>query len=337
MVKNFFSITGNERFVMTSGREINYALRPAKSIERKIMCEFFLKASELYSDISQYTYIGFGSFYFSDFALFHKRLRINKMYSIEKDSYHKARYDFNKPYHCITMKYASSSIVLNTIIKREESEKYFIWLDYDGYFTKSIIDDLKTCINKLSAGSYICISFSLGMGLDPKINLYDYIKEEAGNYISPELKIGDVCNKSIANIIWGVLQEVIKESIKSKNSAVDTADTDKYSIEQIMYFQYKDNVPMMTVCFMVARNKERQFLIDYDALKLDFYKKGNVSYDISVPQLTWLEVRKINTLLPSENEQQVIEGIPFIDPSDLQEYIKVYKYYPNYLEGQDTL
>ena len=50
-----------------------------------------------------------------------------------------------------------------------------------------------------------------------------------------------------------------------------------------------------------------------------------------------LEVRKINTLLPSENEQQVIEGIPFIDPSDLQEYIKVYKYYPNYLEGQDTL
>ena len=322
---------------MISGREINYSLRPAKSIERKMICEFLRKSSELYIDISKYTYIGFGSFYFSDFALFHKSLGIDKMYSIEKDTMHKARYDFNKPYQCITMKYDSSSNILSTIIKEEETEKYFIWLDYDGFFSRSIIDDFKTCINKASAGSYICISFSLGMGLNSHIDLYDYLKQEVGEYIPPEITKKDICNKNISKRIWDIFQAVAKDAIKSKNSGVDAANADKYSIEQTMYFQYKDNAPMMTICFMVAKNKERQFLSNLDALQLDIYKKANESYDISVPQLTWLEVRKINSLLPAENEQQVIEGISFIEASDLKDYIKVYKYYPNYLEGQDTL
>ncbi len=322
---------------MTSGREINYSLRPAKSIERKMICEFLHRSSKLYFDISKYTYIGFGSFYFSDFALFHKSLGINKMFSIEKDSNHQKRYDFNKPYNCITMHYENSSTVLNKILKWDEKEKYFIWLDYDGCFSRNMVDDLKTCVNKLSNGSYICISFSLGVSLMEGKDLYDYLIKEAGEYVSPELKKSDVYNTNLANRIWDVLIEAVKDAIKSKNSGVESSSGDKYTIEPVMFFQYKDNAPMMTICYMLARENERRFLNESDIAQVEFYKKTNSSYSISVPQLTWLEVRKINSLLPEVDEEKVIAEVPFIEPADLKKYIKVYKYYPNYLEGQDTL
>ena len=68
-----------------SGRLINYTLRPAKCVERKIMCEFLTKfGTEI--PIHKYRYIGFGSFYFSDFVLFHNQLSINNMISIEQSS-----------------------------------------------------------------------------------------------------------------------------------------------------------------------------------------------------------------------------------------------------------
>ena len=47
---------------------INYELRAAKSVERKMLCEAFSRLSLLES-IKNYGYIGFGSAYFTDFSL----------------------------------------------------------------------------------------------------------------------------------------------------------------------------------------------------------------------------------------------------------------------------
>lgn len=321
---------------MNSGRQINYALRPAKSIERKMMCEFLHKSSELY-DISKYTYIGFGSFYFSDFALFHKNLGINKMCSIEQDGMHRDRYEFNKPFNCIEMQYGSASNVLSSIIKWDSKEKYFVWLDYDGPFSKDIIGDLKTCINKLSKGSYLAISFSLGFIQNEKLSLFEYIKNEAGEYLAPTIKERDIYAKILPKIIWDILYEAAKEAIRIKNTGIENGDEDVFTAEPVMFFQYKDNAPMMTVCYLIARKHERKFVENGGFDKIDFFRRENKSYIITVPQLTWMEVRRINSLLPPKDELQVIKEIPFIDENDLKNYIKVYKYYPNYLEGQDTL
>lgn len=323
---------------MNSGRQINYALRPAKSIERKMMCEFLHKSSELY-DIRKYTYIGFGSFYFSDFALFHKNLGINKMCSIEQDGMHRERYEFNKPFNCIDMKYGSASNVLSSIIKWESDEKYFVWLDYDGWFSKDAISDLKACVNKLSNGSYVAISFSLGFMQNEKMTttLFDYIKNEAGEYLSPTIKEKDVYPKIMSKLIWNILLEAAKEAIRIKNTGIENGDGNLFTAEPVMFFQYKDNAPMMTICYLIARENERKFIEDGGFDKINFFCRSDESYNITVPPLTWMEVRRINSLLPTEDESQVFEEVPFIDVNDLKNYIKVYKYYPNYLEGQDTL
>ena len=58
-----------------SGRAINYSSRPAKGVERKLICELVDKFPKPNS-INKYRYIGFGSFYFADFILFHNQLNI---------------------------------------------------------------------------------------------------------------------------------------------------------------------------------------------------------------------------------------------------------------------
>ena len=90
-----------------SYEKINYALRPAKSIERKMLCEVFRRLTPL-GKLESYRYIGFGSTYFTDFILFHKSLGINSMISIEKDEGNKDRFNFNLPFRCINLKFGSS-------------------------------------------------------------------------------------------------------------------------------------------------------------------------------------------------------------------------------------
>jgi hypothetical protein len=78
---------------------INYDLRPAKSIERKMMAEA-LQALTLFAPMKEYSYRGFGSPYFTDFSLVHRVLGIRNMESIEKDEYNKGRFVFNRPLGC---------------------------------------------------------------------------------------------------------------------------------------------------------------------------------------------------------------------------------------------
>ena len=95
---------------MKSGNKINYALRPAKSIERRLLIEV-LKEICTPSKCEQYCYLGFGSHFFEDFKLIHKYLGISEMYSMEKSTAinTKKRCYFNLPYKCIKLVFQLST------------------------------------------------------------------------------------------------------------------------------------------------------------------------------------------------------------------------------------
>lgn len=82
-------MSGNELKV-PSFEKINYSLRPAKNIERKMILEALYRLSSFHS-IREYQYIGFGSTFFTDFSLFHKNMGINDLYSIEIEEDYKER------------------------------------------------------------------------------------------------------------------------------------------------------------------------------------------------------------------------------------------------------
>ena len=138
--------------------KINYYLRQQKSIQRKMLCNLFNSINRIF-DLHQYRYIGMGAKYFVDFLLFHREFGFQNMISIEADSENKEKYDFNKPLKCIDMHYGLSSEVLPNL-DWTTSMRSIIWLDYDGYLEKFMLEDIETIISKLASGSIFFISFN---------------------------------------------------------------------------------------------------------------------------------------------------------------------------------
>jgi hypothetical protein len=112
----------------SSYKKINYALRPAKQVERKMMCEAFRRLAE-FGAMESYRYIGFGSPYFTDFQIIHKQLNVQEMVSIEINEGDRDRFLFNRPFRCIELRFGHSNTVLPQLPWHARS---IVWLDYDG-------------------------------------------------------------------------------------------------------------------------------------------------------------------------------------------------------------
>jgi len=139
-----------------NSRQINYTLRIAKAVERKMFCSTFQKLS-VFHPLEDYKYIGFGALYFADFYMIHRQLGIKKMLSIEK-SYEKrtqTRYKFNKPFKCIDIEFKTSSVILPQLKWEEPS---IIWLDYTSVLNSDVLSDIDTVLRNAIAGSFFVIS-----------------------------------------------------------------------------------------------------------------------------------------------------------------------------------
>src|SRR3954447_2820600 len=121
-----------------SFEKIDYSLRPAKSTERWMLLEALGRLS-VFTPLIQYQYVGFGSPFFVDFRLFHRRLAITKMISIEKETDREPRFELNKPFDCIQMLWGDSSEQLREIDWNAPS---IVWLDYDYVLNSAVLGDL---------------------------------------------------------------------------------------------------------------------------------------------------------------------------------------------------
>ena len=141
---------------MSSYEKINYSLRPAKAIERKMLCDAMRRLS-FFHRIEDYQYIGFGSTFFTDFAVFHKSLGINKMLSIEKEKKDAERFFFNLPFSCVDLEMGHSAEILPAI---DWARPSIVWLDYDDRLESFMLNDLRTFFDNAKEGSMILISFN---------------------------------------------------------------------------------------------------------------------------------------------------------------------------------
>jgi|SRR5438128_8005847 len=90
---------------------IDYSIRPAKSVERKMLAEALSRLSKLERP-DNYRYVGFGAIYFRDFSLFHKMLGIHDMKSIEHNRSEETRFWSNRPFRCVEMLFGPSRVEL---------------------------------------------------------------------------------------------------------------------------------------------------------------------------------------------------------------------------------
>ena len=308
-----------------SYRKINYAIRPAKNIERKMMAEAFASLRS-FCRVSAYRYIGFGSTFFSDFTLFHRQLGIQSMISIEGRIEDQERFQFNKPLGCIGFEFGQSSEVLPTL--DWVNIPTIIWLDYDKAIDRQKLNDVKYVVANLCPGSVWAVTVRAkagDFGANPKARLAG-LKRAMPDSV-PSLVLSDLSQKSFPRVVQRIVGANVTEVVSQRNAALSVGR--RFDYEQLFFFEYNDGTPMVTVGGILMLDGQRASFNTCDFKSLDFCRSGNDPYKIRVPSLTYKELRHLETMLPSS--EATSPGVPVEDVAD---YGKVYRYFPKFVEAE---
>lgn len=320
-----------------TGLKINYSIRPAKNIERKMMKDIFSRLF-VFEELTEYQYIGFGSKYFTDFTFFHRTLGCKKMSSIECDSMNIARYEFNKPYDFIQMYFGYSYQILP---KLKYIDKTIVWLDYDYSFNSEVMADLIFLVENLNSGSVMSVSFSCDI---PKISK---LKEKYSNIEKGYFKryfeeiFGDIgvdlddrgwnIQNKFSNFISEKVYNRLLATISIRNS--DLEPSEKLNLEQIFYFSYADGIPMITFGWLIFSEADRDKYNVLNLGKFNFYSnRFDQPYTIENCHLTIKEIRSLMSKMPmiDDNDLPIEEKII---PAEMQRsFAKNYQYFPSFHE-----
>lgn len=326
---------------MASGDVINYSIRPAKFVERKVIRDMLINLNR-FSTIADYKYVGFGSKYFSDFSLFHKTLHINDMVSIEGDIDNKEKYQFNKPFECIEVVMGMSNEALPKI---ELNKNFIVWLDYDFGIDISMLNDIGFLVENLMSGSVVLTSYN---SIAHKIGKLreDFGDEEASHkellirrltdlvteaYIPeniPETKLSKAI--TFSKIVRDIFILKIKNALSDKNSALELPE--QWDFKQIMYFQYKDGADMATLGWVFFKKKDKEKIDNCGFEENEFSREDDDAYQINIPNLTVKEVNRLQNSMPLKaeiNREQLPETI--YSNEDIESFSKIYKYYPSFM------
>lgn len=325
-----------------SYRIINYTLRPAKAIERRMLCAAFERLYP-FQRIERYRYVGFGSIYFSDFQLLHRELGITDMLSIEKDISAKACFRFNRPYKCVRLKFATSAEVLPTLDWRRRT---ILWLDYDDRLNVDILGDIATVCLRATSGSLVVVSLNAQPDAEPNKEDRDRYQEETGKsfdlsdyrvriakkLIGEKLPAGtsgaDLRGQGLAKVFREIIHNEIAEQLSIRNAMLPAEE--KILYRQLFHFRYRDGAQMLTVGGIFYRAAEERTVAACGFDKLPFTRSGPEHCGIKAPCLTAKEVRHLNSQLPTKSSVKL--RAPGVPDADIQRYAEVYRYFPAFSE-----
>jgi len=301
------------------------------------MLSFALKKLSHFESLSNYQYIGFGATTFHDFILFHKDLGINKMISIEVSG-NKQRFNFNKPFHCIEMKYGDSQAILPGL---DWSQKAILWLDYDKLINASYLDDITTFFSSASSGSI----FLMTINCDSE--LYGETNEDRREKIIEEIgegnlhfgnKLIDFSSNNLSKSLHQIIDNRIKSTLISRNASL--SDVNHFSYEQLFHFHYADGVKMLTIGGMLVNKEDKEIFNSVNFDEYSFIKKGEEAFNIDIPILTMKEIRFLNSQLPYgiDDDGNFLVAVPNasnpnLAQTDIQKYAKIYSFFPLYAEA----
>lgn len=337
---------------MSSYRDINYAIRPAKNIERKMLSELFQRLIFI-DKLENYRYIGFGSTYFSDFEIFHRNLNISKMISIEGNGTDKLRFKFNRAFSCIDIKFFQSDIILPRL---KYQEKDIIWLDYDKQLKESVFDDIDTIVSKVQSGSVILISINVEPPRitlceeerkDPKIRKEKIIEalEQLNISLGNKLNIRhEISPRNKLSILkdWNFAKkcrELIDNQIKYSLSFREIAEQQNLTYQQLFNFHYDDDAKMLTVGGIILDSETNEKVTLCNFSDLYFFRNDENVFYIDPPNLTYREIKYLNkymslndiSKIPKDDADNKIDKI--VPMQDIKKFQKIYRYFPTFSES----
>ena len=303
----------------SSYEKINYSLRPAKAIERKMFCEAMHKLSH-FQNIETYQYVGFGSPYFSDFSLIHRMLGIENMTSIEKDIQNSKRFEFNKPYSCIDMIFKNSTDALNEI---DWKIPVILWLDYDTKLNHDMFKDINTFFSQCHPSSMFIVSIDIKPDeppADSKMNTKDkksFRIDQLTKRVGRSKLPNDIKNRNLGidgnkKTVYEIINDQITEALNTRNGIAHLPE-EIFNYHQVFNFYYNDGTPMLTIGGVVYQESQKDIIDRAKFNGLSFYSNGTQPFKIEVPSLTFKEIYTLNEFLPNhinESTGEVISSIP---------------------------
>ena len=103
---------------------------------------------------------------------------------------------------------------------------------------------------------------------------------------------------------------------------------------QLLNIIYKDSSPMLTFGTVFV-DEELRNKIDYSSLKsiFPFVSNSDEPYKLEVPSLTNKEIQLLLKNFPFDYEGYTVDDYYGIELEEIQEFEKIYRYYPYYSEG----
>lgn len=314
-----------------SYRIIDYSLRPAKFAERKMLCEMFSRL-KAFGSLESYRYIGFGSIWFTDCALFHRTLGIEDIISIEKEQAHAARFAFNNPYRGIRLCMGTAAEILPGL---NWSHRSILWLDYDDPLSPSILDDVRTIATRAMSGTAIAVSVQSEKLDDKRPHLDEQINVTTSGQFRdlfgdartpPELNDAALRGWTLSKTSRKIIREEIESGLLISNAGRSPGQA--LTFRQIGAFEYADGAKMTTIVGVFVDLGQSGLFESAGFRSLPFYRDGDDAIRIKVPLLTPREMRHLDRSLPcAEGAALDLGPIP---ESDGKSYARLYRYLPNF-------
>lgn len=315
-------------------RKINYGIRVAKSVERKMMCDTIAQLAA-FQPLAQYTYVGFGSPFFEDFSLFHRRHGLRRMVNIEKDCRAaKKRIEFNRPFACIEPEYGDSFDVLPGL--NCWASPAVVWLDYDTYLgERHLRDDVETLAAKLQAGSLFALTFTVephkretGIG---DVSIFEYRRERFRASVSSSLcPVGVDTTKirkwELADLTAEAVDSYLRSAVGRRNDIDE--EPEPLRVVKAFEYRYQDGARMMTVGYITVEDGQLENVgkLGFDSLPTWYPRAGPI--EIQIPSLTRRELRHLDSQLPCNDPASI--SVPGVPESDIAKYIRTYRHFPRF-------
>lgn len=308
---------------------IDYALRPAKHTERRMLCDIFRRLA-FFNRLTDYTYVGFGGIAFSDFVLFHKALGIRDMISIEREVAAAKRISENKPFNSIRVVNKSSSEVLPALSWKKP---HILWLDYDDPLNTEMLLDVATVASHASSGTFLTLSFACVQA--PEI---DIAKREGGNSFERftttfgKDRIPDNADEvDLRGWKYGQLgKKMLFREIQSKLAIrnIGLQESKKLEFREVCTIEYSDGAKMVSIAGVFVSEEDSNTFDMCEFKQLDFMPKKRVPIRIDVPKLTLREIKALEVQLPLKEKAKLNhQSIP---KKDADSFVKLYRYLPNF-------
>lgn len=309
-----------------SYRKIDYRLRPAKAVERRMIAEYFQRLRP-FAPVESYQYVGLGSVYFSDFSLFHNVCGFHDMVSIENvsDPTIRNRFDFNAPHGTIDLRFGTTNTELP---KLDWTRASAVWLDFDGPLDRPVLTDISFLASKLVPHSMLLVSVNAQLNdeEEDRLGKLEVLAKRVGIERLPAnlQALKTIPEPKIPELFRGILKNEIDSALNARNAGLE--ENDKLVAEQVMFFKYADGAVMLTIGWILIRESDRPQFVHCAFDHLPHSRPGIEPFFIDIPLLTNAEIRELNRCKVIDRALKA-DHLP-LPPSEIKKYFALKRFWP---------